>query len=267
MTEPKTLIRRLIYHLIDHSNNLIKGEYPGIKVLCYHDIVTSDWRFAVNPDQFEKQLTHLATYANFISSSKLYDFVTGHKSNISGFLLTFDDGLQSIFDIRDIINRLYFKPIVFLLSDPANANFSQLGAVSGFLTKDQIKILDKDGWEFGCHSATHADFNTLTPSHLYKEVVTSKKQLEDKYGIPIKFFAYPKGVYNKMIRDMVEAAGYSLAFSMDDSQISPTTDPLAIPRIGVDNSHDFREFKAAYSDRGVSFRQFVKNYFPSYARL
>ncbi len=262
MINRKIFLRRSIYHFINTINPL----NSGIKIICYHDISPKSWRFSVSPVNFEKQIRHIATNSKFISSAMLQSYLSG-KSNYSGFLITFDDGYQSIFDIRQIVNQFYFKPVVFLLSDTQNVDRNQLNSEISFLNKEQIYRLHQDGWEFGSHSATHPDFSSLNDNRLKSEIIDSKKMLEDKYQIPINYFAYPRGVYNPIIKNMVESAGYSLAFSMDDSVVSSSSNPLILPRIGIDHSHDFEEFKAACSDAGVSFRHFVKSYAPSLASI
>jgi hypothetical protein len=75
----------------------------------------------------------------------------------------------------------------------------------------------------------------------------------------IHFIAYPKGRYTKEILHETQKAGYAMGFSMDDDMISHKTNLFKVPRIGVDRTHTFEEFKTLFTTRSIAFRKVIKN--------
>ena len=53
------------------------------------------------------------------------------------------------------------------------------------------------GHEIGSHGLVHQDLTTLSQEEARREIVDSKKQLEDDFGQPIKHFCYPYGAWNQ----------------------------------------------------------------------
>ena len=90
------------------------------------------------------------------------------------------------------------------------------------------------------------------------EVADAKARLESVAGEPVSYFAYPKGYYSPMIIENVRSAGYGMAFSMDDGRIWRGSDPLTLPRIGVDRSHTLDDFRGMITRSAVIFRMIVK---------
>jgi len=255
------LIRRIAYLSFGYINNLFLPKSPKIFVLCYHAISGDNWFFSVSFEEFKKQINYLLKEFSFITLLDLYEYLKSkkvvHKSSV---ILCFDDGYQSIYRTRDLLKKFNIKPTIFLISDIKNIDREQLGSNKSFLSKRQILDLLADGWEIGCHSATHTNLLKLNPKNLDKEVIESKLTLEKKLGVKVEYFAYPNGNHNKQIRDAVSRAKYKLALSMDDGFISKSTDKLAVPRIGINGSHSFAEFKTIFSPLNIMFRKFIKSF-------
>ena len=57
----------------------------------------------------------------------------------------------------------------------------------------------------------------LDEEELSSEVIDSKRILQERLGIPINYFTYPEGKLDERVRARVIAAGYQMAFSMDDA--------------------------------------------------
>jgi peptidoglycan/xylan/chitin deacetylase (PgdA/CDA1 family) len=215
-----------------------------VSIYCYHSIDSDKWRFTVSEQSLKKQVGYLLHYSSPITTETLMNYLDGNQHNLrSGFILTFDDGYKDLLKIKDYLPSLGIRPIVFVLSEPLRANRAELETDKELLSIQDIKQLHQSGWEIGCHSATHADFKSLSTEQLNFEIKQAKQTLEDSLGIPVNFFAYPKGKYNSAIVNAVKEAGFKIAFSMDHRLVSPGIDKLSVPRVGVDNTHKFAEFR------------------------
>jgi hypothetical protein len=60
--------------------------------------------------------------------------------------------------------------------------------------------------------------------------------LEKNLGIQIKAFAYPYGLHNQTVRDVVKDAGYEAAFTVWGRRIAYGADPMEIGRYGIEST-------------------------------
>lgn len=253
-------IRRVVYTTIGTINKLIPSSKTGILILCYHGIGNDKWAFGVSKQTFEKQMKHLKKDGySFITLRDVLDYLDGKKEiSKPSVVIQFDDGYKDILAVKPFLKKHGIKPTLFLLADTKRANRKELANNRPFLNKKEILSLVKDGWEIGSHTATHSFMNTLSKQQLVEEVTNSKKNLEKSLGLPIDYIAYPKGKYNKAVLKEVLRARYKLGLSMDDGIINRKVNRLIIPRIGVDRTHSFAEFKTLYLPFVVAIRGFIK---------
>lgn len=230
-------------------------------IFCYHGIGPDDWRFSVDFSDFKKQVDYLLKNFTPITGEELSLYFKNKILPNPAFVLTFDDGYKDIYQVKEYLYKSDIKPIVFILSDRAKAHRSELKTNRSFLSQAEILNLVKDGWSVGCHSATHPDFSSLTGKAIKREIIESKRELEKEFGLKINYFAYPKGKYQKRVLAAVKKAKFEIGFSLDSEPISPQIDPFKTPRIGIDRTYDFLEFKAAFSPSVVKIRSYLMNTF------
>lgn len=253
-------MRRSVYVFIYFINFFGLNRKPKILIFCYHSIATDDWRFSVSCDEFKKQINHLLKSYQPASLKEIHQYLRGEiKIKKPSFVITFDDGYKDILITKDFLKKLNIKPTVFVLSDQKNADQNELGTNRQFLNTEDLLELKNAGWEIGCHSATHQDFSLLNELEIKKEIISSKLELEKKLLFPVEYFSYPKGRYNADVITALTNAGYTLGVSMDDRVLSIKTNPYKIPRVGVDNTHTFLEFKALHAYPAILFRRILKN--------
>jgi len=260
----KTMLffRNIVYVVLYYIDlNVLQKKTPII-ILCYHSISDGQWRFGVNFKEFKRQIEYLKKSYYFIKLDELFDYlVLEKKIPKPAVVLTFDDGYKDNLQIKDFLKEMSIKPTLFVLSTPRSANRQELDSNSPFLSRNDIFKLTADGWTIGCHSNTHSDLLKLQATQLNNEIVNSKKKLQTELALSIDYFSYPKGKYSQKIVTLVKKAGYKLAVSMDDKYITKQTNPLTLPRIGVDRTHSFSQFKATISPSAILFRHYVKKTF------
>lgn len=245
------IIRRLIYISLAAIDRLL-GKINPIVILCYHSIADDNWRFSVSPKDFKKQISYMSASYKSVSLSDISNYLNGKKDlNKPSFVITFDDGYKNIFKIKNLLSDFSVKPVVFVLGASENKiNWDSLGKKNLLLSKMDIKKLQKSGWEIGYHGMTHTPLTQLEGCNLKEEISSS-----------YKYFAYPKGKYSNGIASDLKKIGYKLAMTMDDSLISTKTNPYYVPRIGVDRTHNFSEFKRLSSPSVVKLRSLIKHSF------
>jgi peptidoglycan/xylan/chitin deacetylase (PgdA/CDA1 family) len=250
-------IRRASYALLYLAGQMAGQKAKAAVVLCYHNIGSNGWYHSVDRDKFLRQLDHLMKNYRALSPSDLKDQVFSRPS----FLLTFDDGHRGVMAVRDDMQKRNIKAILFIMADNENLFQKDLYEVGDFLSRDEIKSLLADGWYLGCHGYGHKNVRGLSNEELEKEIVLSKKKLEDKYGVSVEYFSYPNGQYDENAIEQVKKAGYKMAFSMDDGLVLEGTDLFKIPRVGINQSLSFLEFKSVLLPANMLARRAVKKIF------
>jgi peptidoglycan/xylan/chitin deacetylase (PgdA/CDA1 family) len=99
----------------------------------------------------------------------------------------------------------------------------------------QVRELLQDGHRVGSHTVSHAILSQLQPREMEREIVESKRAIEDQTGQRVTTFAYPSGRpcdYGSGLGPMLRRAGYhaavrNLAFSAN----TPDTDLFQLTRL------------------------------------
>jgi len=129
--------------------------------------------------------------------------------------------------------------------DVAEENFSHI-----FMNWDQVRVMAGDGIEFGSHTLTHPIMTRIPAEQVTRELVDSKKLIEQELGRPVDTFAYPNGGpedFNPQIIGTLKDAGYKMAFTlMPGSNHYPALreNPFTIRRIFLSHTDSFPRFVA-----------------------
>lgn len=222
----------------------------GTPVLMYHKIGKRPRGVRlkglyVNPEQFERHVQELKE--NGFTTATLSELATTSTELSKKIVITFDDGFRNVLENGlKPLGDAGFKAIQFLVP-----NF--LGKVNEWDLRDgevpetlmdkiQVQEWLRAGHEIGSHSMTHASLTRLSVRDAREEIITSKKKLEDMFGMPIVHFCYPYGNWNDAIRDVVIEAGYQTACTTRFGVNTPETPKHAIHRITA--RHPTRSLKA-----------------------
>ncbi len=150
--------------------------------------------------------------------------------------LTFDDGFANVLRHGlEPLARNGFRAIEYLVAD-------RLGGSNDWDLPDgevQEKLMDAAqvgdwlaaGHEIGSHTLTHPHLTRISPQRAKEEIFTSRKKLEDLFGVPIRHFCHPYGDWNAAVRDLVIAAGYETACTTEFGVNGADTSPFELRRI------------------------------------
>jgi peptidoglycan/xylan/chitin deacetylase (PgdA/CDA1 family) len=87
------------------------------------------------------------------------------------------------------------------------------------------------GHEIGSHTLTHPFLSRIPRDAARREILDSRKKLEDLFGRPVPHFCYPYGDFDPAVRDMVIEAGYQSACSTNFGVVAAGSDRFALERI------------------------------------
>ncbi|HEY9879838.1 MAG TPA: polysaccharide deacetylase family protein [Leptolyngbyaceae cyanobacterium] len=234
------------------ANNLMQlpqVEWPNINdqarlarvpIVMYHDVLTKpEVFFDLTPEQLETQLKEIvARGLTPVSLDQVVQHLRmGTPLPEKPILLTFDDGYAGHFEHVYPLLKKYQMPAVFSIF-PGKLD----GKVAGrsTITWQQLKEMASDPLiTIASHSVTHPpNLTQVSDDQLRHEVVDSKSRLEAELGIPIKYFTYPAGYYDKRVEAAVAEAGYLAALTMresDEKFAGESESLLSIERFGQSN--------------------------------
>jgi peptidoglycan/xylan/chitin deacetylase (PgdA/CDA1 family) len=104
------------------------------------------------------------------------------------------------------------------------------------LTWEQVRTMQDGGAEFGGHTVTHPILSLLPGAEQEKEILLSRRRIQEKTGVLPTSFAYPNGSirdYTNETAKIVRQAGYQAACTTRKGSNRPDCDPLALRRIGI----------------------------------
>ncbi|MCL4374292.1 polysaccharide deacetylase family protein [Patescibacteria group bacterium] len=182
----------------------------------------------VTPDRFEKELNALkaARFQTYFVKD-IPDILNGsiqYEASRSA-VLTFDDGYDDFYTVVfPLLKKYQVKATVYLIADFIGR--------PGFMNASQIsQLVDSDLVEVGSHTLNHLYLKAVPPPIAEKEIVQSKKTLEQRFHITVKTFAYPYGAFNDAVEAMVKDASYSAAVSVMPGVLQAQSDRFHLYRI------------------------------------
>lgn len=187
-----------------------------VPVLCYHQIrpltsadAAADRVYIVPPKALDTQLAALQR-AGFHSVSA--DAVAAHLADGTPLppkpvLITFDDASAGQYTrALPLLRRHGFRATFFVMT-------VVLGK-PGWLTKGQVRALDRDGMEIATHTWDHHPVPQYTDADWRVQLKQPKAELEGIVGHRIDTFAYPYGLWNAAALPHLRAAGVKIAFQL-----------------------------------------------------
>lgn len=203
----------------------ISFSYP--RVLMYHMISehlpknqSKFNRLRVTPKEFEKQLIWLKQ--NGFKSFTLSELVQLENIPEKSVVLTFDDGYEDNFtNAFPLLQKYDFKATIYIVLNRFENNWAtdkDLDKASNelnnekMLSDEQIKIMIESGLiEIGSHTLDHVNLPKVNKEEKEKQLLESKKQIENIFNIKCDSFAYPFGFYDKDSVEIVKNVGYTNA--------------------------------------------------------
>lgn len=235
-----------------------------IPILLYHsiaDTVAPDYRrWAVTPAAFAAQLAYLRQEGyHALTVTELAHCVTTAPGALPAkpVVITFDDGLADFYIGALPLLCDYGFPATLYITTGYVEGKSRWLADSGegeraMMSWAQITELPNHGIECGAHTHSHPQLDTLPRLQARREIVHSKRLLEEKLGRPVTSFAYPHGYHDKAVQAMVQEAGFTAACGVKDAISRPDDDRFGLARIIVAGETTLPQFANRLVGRNVA---------------
>jgi len=229
--------RILMYHMI--SEAVPAAHFNGLRV---------------SPSKFEQQLRWLKDNGwQSFTVSELFD-QPGQLPD-KCFAISFDDGYaDNATQALPLLQQYHCKATLYLVVDRHNRDWSRARKAHhdndelkdiAKLSDEQVDILLASGcFELGAHTLTHPNFLKLDDVALRHELVESKRQLEQRFNVPVGSFAYPFGLYHPQQILSVREAGYHSAVTVREGIDNPKNcNPLELARVKISGRDGMLAFR------------------------
>jgi len=233
----------------------------SIPILTFHAVDDRPSVISLSPRVFRRGMgrLHDSGYRT-LTLLEAVDCLRQRKTfPVRSFVITFDDGYQTVFDKAfPLLQRYGMSATVFLtVGERRMPNLShRLPSLQGrsMLSWEEIAEMKRCGIDFGSHTLTHPDLTRLSLERVAIEIQDSKAIIEDALSTPINCFAYPYGRHDHRSREIVKNH-FACACSDTLGMINPGSDLYALKRID-----------AYYLRTDMLFDLMLTRFFPWYVR-
>ena len=208
------------------------GHYE-VPVLMYHRVESggAGSSLQVSPVTFTRQMEFLKTHGYRVLPLEelIRRLKAGEKIPFGAVAITFDDGYLDNFKTAfPVLKKMEFPATIFMVTRDIGQK--------GYLSEEDLRILDESGISIGSHTVNHAFLPDLRDKNeLLYEADESKKKLEQILGHPVTLFSYPAGGVTLEAETLIEALGYAGAVTTNYE--ARPKDPYAIRRVKIGEGH------------------------------
>jgi peptidoglycan/xylan/chitin deacetylase (PgdA/CDA1 family) len=215
---------------------------PGLPIAMLHYIAQPPLNGPLRglfftPAALRRLLTSLrqAGYQT-VCPSAFETFAPEGKPNV--VTLTFDDAASNLVTnaLPELV-RNAFSSITFVVAGKIggwNDWDEHLGATPVRLADDaQLRDWIAAGQRIASHGISHRSLTKISEEEARREIVESKAQLEDRFGVEIEDFCYPYGDMTPRLADIVAEAGYKTACTVVPGMNPPDADPFTLRRHSI----------------------------------
>lgn len=204
--------------------------YPagGVPILAYHQVNDEGGKYSISIRDFGEQMAYLTQQGyTAVTMAQLADFMAGEGPlPPKAVVITFDDGYADNFtNALPLLEKYGLKATVFIITDKVGQ--------PGYLAWDEIRQMRSRGIEIGSHTLGHLALNELDMPEKVRQVTVSKAILEKELGGQIGVLAYPYGLFDATLFDILRSAGYKGACAGVNGLNKPGDNPYSLKRINV----------------------------------
>jgi peptidoglycan/xylan/chitin deacetylase (PgdA/CDA1 family) len=208
-----------------------------LTILAYHSIDDSGSNISTSPVLFSQHLRYLKEkHFTVLTLSQGLKLLKTHESLNKKVVLTFDDGYENFHSRAfPLLSQYHFPATVFLVA-------RYVGRDSSWEKKHKVPSQRLLNWsqveklshtiEFGSKSLTHRDLTRISIDEVREEVEESRTMIEEHVGKDVRLFAYPFGIYNSTVREMVRKY-YEAAVGTNLAEATEKEDMYDLSRVDV----------------------------------
>ena len=199
----------IIYPLIQ----LFNDTREDVPILVYHDImVESNERLNLSTQEFAEQMKYLKDeeYSVITIDQLLDSWRNGSELPKNPVVLTFDGGYLGVFERAFPILQEYQYPATVFIATNA------IGTHPRYMDWEQVRLIQSSGLiDIESNTLNRRAITKLGSKNIQRYALTDSKQaIEWNLHSPVKYIAYPLGVYDLETLQLSRNAGYRAGFTI-----------------------------------------------------
>jgi peptidoglycan/xylan/chitin deacetylase (PgdA/CDA1 family) len=151
-------------------------------------------------------------------------------------VLTFDDGYADFAEVAvPLLERYGFRAEVFVVSELVGTtnSWDPTAPSAPLMDWDALATLAGRGVAVGSHTGRHPSLTSLGAAEAMRELVSSRRTIEERLGTTVTSIAYPYGLAGPPMQRLAGAAGYVFGYTTREWWAIPAKSLLGLPRIEV----------------------------------
>lgn len=217
---------------------------PKISVLAYHSVGLNSSSYSVGTAEFRRQMDYLVKNYRVVSLDEILDFLEGKRRlPKKSVAITFDDGyLDNYVNAYPCLKKYRLPATIFVATAYLQKKMLLGDVYLPMLGWEEIEEIIQGNINIGAHTANHLDLSRIDLDGAEKEILESKIVIQKRIRRNVDYFAYPFGIYNDDIVNLVRSLEFRGAFG-GEGVIQKNTDMFAIHRVEVKRSTGQAMFK------------------------
>jgi peptidoglycan/xylan/chitin deacetylase (PgdA/CDA1 family) len=243
--------RKILSSLLAPFTGAYFSVRPGIRFLMYHRVADLNEydQLAVTPKRFRAHMAHLAKHYNVISFSDAVAKLADADAAVKDVVMTFDDGyLDNFTNAMPVLREFHIPATIFITTkfcdqDMHHPRYKQ-SKERLHLTWEEVHTMSMESLiTIGSHTTTHSFLSQMSDRDVQREIIGSKRIIEDKIGVEVRYFCYPSGDFTLREQKHVRQADYKAAVSVAPGVNRDLHNPFYLRRTEMndkDDEHDLR---------------------------
>jgi len=223
---------------------------PRIVFLMYHELELAGRKLCQSEPGYVRYILPVEEFRSQMAWMKQSGFRGLSVSEALSYsvqravCITFDDGCETdLVAAAPLLAEFGFHATFYV-----TAGFLD---TPGYMTSAQLRELDSQGFEIGCHSMTHPYLPDLADAELQREIVDAKQRIEQIVGHAVEHFSCPGGRYDRRTIEMARRAGFKTVANSDFRCNSPATSSYELGRVAMLRGLPMQEFSNICHGRGL----------------
>jgi len=168
---------------------------------------------------------------------KIWSRIDGHLDFTKNFKLTSNREKSMVMSfLNECLMNMPQEKVALgmeLLQEELEVEEGNIEKAHVMLTWEQVIEMNRWGISMEAHTLSHPNLTTMEPDKLWKELVESRRMIQDKTNTKVVGFAYPYGFYDDRVVEMVMRSGFEYAVTSDIGVVTRESNPHCLNRINV----------------------------------
>jgi peptidoglycan/xylan/chitin deacetylase (PgdA/CDA1 family) len=206
-------------------------------ILTYHAVEAHPGSLCIDPARLAAHLDEVAESGRPVLTVSEIAAALEAGELSAGVAITFDDGFDSVGQLAaPLLLERGLRATVFCVAGHLGAHNDWPTQAPGVPRRrladaGQLRELVLAGFELGSHGMSHLPLRRASEPELRRELVDSRRVLEDAVQAPVTSFAYPYGeTLPRSARPLLECT-YEAACTTRIGAIEADSDRFALPRV------------------------------------